>query len=173
MLQEAVDEYLATLSSSTVEEDKRGRNTHNTTEAYRNDLSQFCAYLRQHGVENWSQVTSEQLAGYLLEMREAQAYRPTTIARKIAAIKAFFRYLRSQEYIAFDPVEKLESPRVPKELPNVLSPEQVNSLFRQVDIATPSGQRDLAMLHMLYATGMRVTELISLNMGDLRRKRFF
>jgi len=166
MLQEAVDEYLATLSSSTVEEDKRGSNTHNTTEAYRNDLSQFCAYLRQHGVENWSQVTSEQLAGYLLEMREAQAYRPTTIARKIAAIKAFFRYLRSQEYIAFDPVEKLESPRVPKELPNVLSPEQVNSLFRQVDIATPSGQRDLAMLHMLYATGMRVTELISLNMGD-------
>jgi integrase/recombinase XerD len=166
MLQEAVDEYLATLSSSTVEEDKRGRNTHNTTEAYRNDLSQFCAYLRQHGVENWPQVTSEQLAGYLLEMREAQSYRPTTIARKIAAIKAFFRYLRSQEYIAFDPVEKLESPRVPKELPNVLSPEQVNSLFRQVDIATPSGQRDLAMLQMLYATGMRVTELISLNMGD-------
>ena len=110
MLQEAVDKYLATLSSSTVEEDKRGRNTHNMTEAYRNDLSQFCAYLRQHGVENWSQVTSERSAGYLLEMREAQAYRPTTIARKIAAIKAFFRYLRSQEYIAFDPVEKLESP---------------------------------------------------------------
>ena len=165
MLQEAVDEYLAALSTSS-NEDERGRINHNTTAAYRNDLTQFCAYLKQHGVENWPQVTSEQIAGYLLEMREAQAYRPTTIARKIAAIKAFFRYLRSQEYIAFDPVEKLESPRVPKGLPNVLSPEQVNSLFRQVDIATPSGQRDLAMLQMLYATGMRVTELISLNMGD-------
>src|SRR6266516_1015989 len=165
MLQEAVDEYLVALSTSS-NEDERGRINHNTTAAYRNDLTQFCAYLKQHGVENWPQVTSEQLAGYLLEMREAQAYRPTTIARKIAAIKAFFRYLRSQEYIAFDPVEKLESPRVPKELPNVLSAEQINSLFRQVDIATPSGQRDLAMLHMLYATGMRVTELISLNMGD-------
>src|SRR5438034_2213837 len=165
MLQEAVDEYLVALSTYS-NQDERGRINHNTTAAYRNDLTQFCAYLNQHGVENWPQVTSEQLAGYLLEMREAQAYRPTTIARKIAAIKAFFRYLRSQEYIAFDPVEKLESPRVPKELPNVLSPEQVNSLFRQVDIATPSGQRDLAMLHMLYATGMRVTELISLNMGD-------
>jgi integrase/recombinase XerD len=166
MLQEAVDEYLATLLSSTEEEDRRGRNTHNTIEAYRNDLSQFCAYLRLHGVENWPQVTSEQLAGYLLEMREAQAYRPTTIARKIAALKAFFRYLRHQEYIAFDPVEKLESPRVPKELPNVLSPEQVNSLFGQVDVASPSGQRDLAMLHMLSATGMRVTELVSLNLDD-------
>ncbi|GAC1669675.1 MAG: tyrosine recombinase [Ktedonobacteraceae bacterium] len=166
MLQEAVEEYLATLSSSTSGEDERGWNTHNTTAAYRNDLSQFCAYLQQHGVENWPQVSSEQLVGYILEMREAQAYRPTTIARKIAAIKAFFRYLRRQEYISFDPVEKLESPRVPKELPNVLSAEQVNSLFYQVNISTPSGQRDLAMLHMLSATGMRVTELVSLNQGD-------
>jgi integrase/recombinase XerD len=171
MLQEAAEEYLATLSSSLPEEDVRGRNIHNTTAAYRNDLSQFCAYLRQHGVESWPQVSSVQLTGYILEMREAQAYRPTTIARKIAAIKAFFRYLRSHEYISFDPVEKLESPRVPKELPNVLSAEQVNSLFFQVDISTPSGQRDLAMLHMLSATGMRVTELVSLNLGDFDAAR--
>jgi len=165
MLQEAVEEYLATLSSS-AQEDERGRNNHNTIDAYRNDLTQFCAYLGLHGIENWPQVNSEQLAGYLLEMREAQAYRPTTIARKIAALKAFFRYLRGQEYVASDPVEKLESPRVTKELPHVLSGEQVTSLFRQVDSATPSGQRDLAMLHMLSTTGMRVTELVSLNLGD-------
>jgi integrase/recombinase XerD len=170
MLQEAVDEYLAALSSSS-NEDERGRNNHNTTAAYRNDLTQFCAYLKQHGVENWPQVTSEQLAGYLLEMREAQAYRPTTIARKIAAIKAFFRYLRSQEYIASDPVEKLESPHVPKELPNVLSAEQISSLFQQVDLATPSGQRDLAMLYMLSTTGMRVSELVSLNIADFDVKQ--
>lgn len=170
MLQEVVDEYLAALSSSS-NEDERGRNNRNTTAAYRNDLTQFCAYLKQHGVENWPQVTSEQLAGYLLEMREAQAYRPTTIARKIAAIKAFFRYLRSQEYIASDPVEKLESPHVPKELPNVLSAEQISSLFQQVDVATPSGQRDLAMLYMLSTTGMRVSELVSLNIADFDVKQ--
>jgi integrase/recombinase XerD len=170
MLQEAVDEYLVALSTSS-NEDERGRINYNTTAAYRNDLTQFCAYLKQHGVENWPQVTSEQLAGYLLEMREAQAYRPTTIARKIAAIKAFFRYLRGQEYIASDPVEKLESPRVPKELPNVLNAEQISSLFQRVDVSTPSGQRDLAMLYMLSTTGMRVSELVSLNIADFDVKQ--
>ena len=164
MLQEAVDEYIAVLSSK---EDERGRGNQNTIAAYRNDLNQLCTYYTQQGIENWALVGREQIARYLLEMREGQAYRPTTIARKIAALKAFFRYLRSQEYIAVDPVEKLEAPRVQKELPNVLSAEQIDSLFKQVEIETPGGQRDLAMLQMLYATGMRVTELVSLNIGDV------
>ncbi|HYL44081.1 MAG TPA: tyrosine-type recombinase/integrase [Ktedonobacteraceae bacterium] len=163
MLQEAVEEYIASLSSY---EDERGRSNQNTTAAYRNDLGQLCTYLSQHDIENWPQVTREHIAGYLLEMREGQAYRPTTIARKIAALKSFFRYMRSMGYIALDPVEKLEAPRIQKELPGVLSAEQISSLFRQVEVETPAGLRDLAMLHMLYATGMRVTELVSLNMGD-------
>ncbi len=163
MLQEAVDEYIATLSSK---EDERGNSNQNTIAAYRNDLNQLCAYFTQQAIENWTLVSREQIARYLLEMREGQAYRPTTIARKIAALKAFFRYLRSHEYIAIDPVEKLEAPRVQKELPNVLSVEQIGNLFKQVEIDTPSGQRDLAMLQMLYATGMRVTELVSLNRVD-------
>ena len=164
MLQEAVDEYIAFLASS--EEDERGRGNQNTIAAYRNDLHQLCVYFTQQGIENWSMVSREQIARYLLEMREGQAYRPTTIARKIAALKAFFRYLRSHDLIADDPVEKLEAPRVQKELPNILSAEQVSSLFRQVEVETPGGQRDLAMLHVLYATGMRVTELVSLNVAD-------
>ncbi len=163
MLQEAVEEYIASLSS---QEDERGRSNQNTMAAYRNDLGQLCAYLSQHDIENWPQVTREHIAGYLLEMREGQAYRPTTIARKIAALKSFFRYMRSMGYIALDPVEKLEAPRIQKELPGVLSAEQISSLFHQVEVETPAGLRDLAMLHMLYATGMRVTELVSLNMGD-------
>src|SRR5258708_4894890 len=120
MVQEAVDEYIASLSSGGSE---RGRANQNTMVAYRNDLNQFCLYLKQQGIENWPQVSSEHIAGYLLMMREEQAYRPTTIARKIAAIKALFRYLRSHEYIVYDLVEKLEAPRVPKELPNVLNAE--------------------------------------------------
>jgi integrase/recombinase XerD len=163
MVQDAVDEYIASLSS---DGDERGRTNQNTMAAYRNDLNQFCLYLKQQGIENWPQVSSEHIAGYLLMMREEQAYRPTTIARKIAAIKALFRYLRSHEYIAHDLVEKLEAPRVPKELPSVLNAEQMNSLFRQVEVETPGGQRDLAMLHMLSTTGMRVTELVSLNLAD-------
>src|SRR5712672_319051 len=163
MLEEIVDEYIASLSSR--EQGRDGTNQ-NTIMAYRNDLNQACLYLRQQKVENWPQVTREHIAGYLLEMREGQAYRPTTIARKIAALKSFFRYMRSMGYIALDPVEKLEAPRIQKELPGVLSAEQISSLFRQVEVETPAGLRDLAMLHMLYATGMRVSELVSLNMGD-------
>lgn len=163
MLQEAVDEYIASLASK---EDERGGSNRNTIAAYRNDLSQLCGYLTQQHIGNWPQVTREDIAAYLLSMRENQAYRPTTIARKLAALKSFFRYMFSAGRIAFDPVEKLEAPHVQKELPNVLSVEQVSNLFAQVEVETPVGKRDLAMLQMLYATGMRVTELVSLNVAD-------
>src|SRR5437868_3621874 len=163
MLHEAVDAYIASLSSK---EDESGRSNHNTMAAYRNDLNQLCTYLKQQEVDNWPLVTREHITGCILEMRDSQAYRPTTIARKIAAFKSFFRYIRNQGYIASDPVEKLEAPHIQKELPGVLSAEQISSLFRQVEVETPAGQRDLAMLHMLYATGMRVTELVSLNLAD-------
>jgi len=168
MLQEAVDAYIASLSSK---EDEGGRSNHNTMAAYRNDLNQLCTYLKQQEVDNWPQVTREHVTGYILEMRESQAYRPTTIARKIAAFKSFFRYMRNQGRIVFDPVEKLEAPHVQKELPGVLSAEQISSLFRQIEVETSAGQRDLAMLHMLYATGMRVTELVSLSMPDFDATR--
>lgn len=163
MLQEALDEYIASLSAR---EGEHGGSNQNTIAAYRNDLSQLCSYLAEQHIENWPQVSREHIAAYLLEMRENQAYRPTTIARKLAALKSFFRYLHAVERIEFDPVEKLEAPHVQKELPNVLSAEQVSNLFAQVDVQSATGQRDLAMLQMLYATGMRVTELVSLNVSD-------
>ena len=102
------------------------------------------------------------IAGYLLEMRDTQAYRPTTIARKLASLKTFFRYLRAVGNISVDPIEDLSSPRIQKDLPQVLSQEQVACLFRYVAVDTPAGIRDMAMLNMLYATGMRVSELMSL-----------
>src|SRR5438270_13066595 len=106
MLQEAVDAYIASLSSK---EDESGRSNHNTMAAYRNDLNQLCAYLKQQEVDNWPLVTREHVTGYILEMRESQAYRPTTIARKIAAFKSFFRYMRNQGDSASDSVAELES----------------------------------------------------------------
>ena len=78
MLQDAVDEYIASLSER---EQGKGHNNQNTIAAYRNDLNQLSIYLKQQHVENWPQVTREHITGYLLEMRENQAYRPTTIAR--------------------------------------------------------------------------------------------
>jgi len=163
MLQEVIDEYVASLSSKGL---NRVGTNQNTVVAYRNDLNQVCSYLTRQQVENWQQVTQEHIADYLLEMRDAQAYRPATIARKLAALKTFFRYLESTGIITSDPIEKLNAPRIQRELPHILSQERIADLFRQVDVETPAGKRDFAMLHMLYATGMRVSELISLDLAD-------
>jgi integrase/recombinase XerD len=162
MLQEVIDEYIASLSSK---EQGRGTNQ-NTIVAYRNDLKQVCSYLKRQQIENWQQVTHEHIAGYLQEMRDAQAYRPATIARKLAALKTFFRSLESTGTITSDPIEKLEAPRIQRELPHILNQEQIADLFSHVNAETPTGVRDFAMLHMLYATGMRVSELISLDLSD-------
>jgi integrase/recombinase XerD len=163
MLQEVIDEYIASLSSN---ERENGGTNQNTIVAYRNDLNQVCSYLMHQQVDEWQQVTQEHIENYLLEMRDAQAYRPATIARKLAALKTFFRYMESNGIITDDPTEKLNAPRIQRESPHILSQEQIANLFRQVDAETPAGRRDFAMLHMLYATGMRVSELISLNLGD-------
>lgn len=173
MLQDVVDEYLASLSVEHISPDGLcdGLENQNTVGAYRNDLSQTCAYLAHRGIQNWQQVTREHLAGYLLEMRENRGYRPSTVARRLAALKTFFRYLRASGLVATDPLEHFEAPRIPREPPHTLSPEQIASLFQQVDLSLPAGRRDFAMLHLLYATGMRVSELVALNQADVHAER--
>lgn len=168
MLQDVIDEYLAALSVADAAQEGaafRGTNQ-NTVLAYRNDLSQACVYLARQQIQNWPEVTREHLAAYMLEMRERQDYRPATIARKLAALKAFFRYLRATGLVATDPLENFESPHVTRPSPQTLSREQLTSLFEQIEMAQPAGQRDFAMLHLLSTTGMRVGELVALNLAD-------
>jgi integrase/recombinase XerD len=169
MLQEVVDEFLISLSVEDTAPDgtSEGMVNRNTVVAYRNDLTQASGYLSRQNVQNWQEVTREHIAAYLLEMRENQEYRPTTIARKLASLKAFFRYLRASGLLELDPLESLEAPRIEKEPPHALTPEQIASLFQQIDLEQPAGRRDFAMFHLLYATGMRVSELVSLNLDDL------
>ena len=164
MLQEGIDEYIASLS---IREQGREATNSNTIVAYRNDLNQACAYLTRQGIESWQLVTHAHIASYLLEMRDEQAYRPTTIARKLASLKTFFRYLRVNGGISVDPIEDLNAPRIQKDPPQILSQEQVANLFRQVAVDSPAGIRDMAMLHLLYATGMRVSELVALNLEHI------
>jgi integrase/recombinase XerD len=161
MLQEGIDEYIASLSTK---EQGREEPNPNTIVAYRNDLNQACAYFTRQGIESWQHVTHAHIASYLLEMRDELAYRPTTIARKLASLKTYFRYLRAHGSISVDIIEDLNAPRIQKEPPQILSQEQVANLFRQVAVDSPAGIRDMAMLHLLYATGMRVSELVALNL---------
>lgn len=168
MLQDIVEEYLVSLVVEPAVQGGafEGAANLNTIVAYRNDLTQACAYLARQQIQNWPEVTREHLAAYQLEMREQQGYRPATIARKLAALRAFFRYLRAAGLVVADPLESFEAPRVNKQPPYILSQEQVDGLFKQIDVTQAAGQRDFAMLHLLYATGMRVSELISLDLTD-------
>ena len=139
----------------------------NTVMAYRNDLKQLCTYLGQQGIEEWEQVTGEHIERYLLVMRDTFAYRPTTIVRKLAAYKSFFRYLQQHEMLASDVMMHVEKPHIEKEPPQFLTTEQVQQLFAHVETGTPAGQRDMAMLHLLAATGMRTSEVVSLDCEDV------
>ena len=164
MLQEATDNYIASLSTG---EDQRAGSNINTVMAYRNDLAQLALYLQKQEIVQWSQVKREHIMGYLLDMREEQSYRPTTIARKLAVCKSFFRYLRRELFITHDPVDQLDAPHISKEPPQILTAGQLRSLFQAVPKDMVAGQRDFAMLHLQYATGMRASELVTLDVEDV------
>lgn len=140
----------------------------NTLAAYRNDLQQFAQYLLQHKkTPAWNKVTRQDLINYMLDLKD-KAYAEATVARKLAAVKSFFAFLTGEGYLRHDPTENLASPRVGKSLPKYLTPEQVDELLEQPNRRSgPEAKRDRAMLELLYATGMRVSELVSLNLDDI------
>lgn len=144
----------------------------NTIAAYRNDLSQFLDYVeKRNGTElpDWSAVAAEDIEDYLYFMKhKEQPYASSTIARKIAAIKSFFNYLTGQELIDENPALHIDSPKVKKRLPQTLTHEEVERLLESpAEDDTPKNLRDRALLNVLYATGMRVSEVVSLQVSDV------
>ena len=140
----------------------------NTIDAYRNDLIQFQTYLstiNQNGNSvEWRGVTRDIILSYVSELKNRR-YAEATVARKVAAAKSFFQFLHAEGIIASNPTESLESPRVGKSLPKPLTVREVDELLEQpAKRKTPEALRDQAMLELLYATGLRVTELVSLNL---------
>ena len=143
----------------------------NTIAAYRNDLSQFHTYLSTIKLNgnptDWRRVGKDTIVSYVLELRERR-YAEASVARKVAAVKSFFQFLQAEGLIQNNPTESLESPRVGKSLPKPLSVAQVDELLEQpAKRHTPEALRDRAMLELLYATGLRVTELVSLDLDNL------
>lgn len=144
----------------------------NTIAAYHNDLTQFCGFLMQQGQlgsePGWSAVTRDHLVNYILFLKERE-YASATVARKVAAMKSFCHFLLRTGAIASNPAEELESPKVKKQLPQTLSPDEVDRLLARPGQGgpTPKGLRDTALLELLYATGMRVSEVASLTLDDL------
>lgn len=142
----------------------------NTVAAYRNDLSQFAAFVQERlgpGGDLWTRVTKDLVIQYMDFMKERE-YASSSVARKVAAIKSFFHFLTAEEVLAKDPTATLDSPKVKKRLPVALSYEEVNRLLAQP--SQEQGEkavRDRAILELLYATGMQVTEVVSLDVDDI------
>ena len=138
----------------------------NTVQSYRRDLMQMITYLEEKEIREAAKVTKTSLHGYILHMEE-QGKAATTISRMMAAIKAFFNYECMQARIRRNPAESLHAPKVEKKAPVILSVDQVSVLLAQPSGQTPKEIRDKAMLALLYATGIRVSELIGIQMEDI------
>lgn len=149
----------------------------NTIMAYGNDLGQLMHYTeeicRKKGCAiDWTNFNRDDMLTYLLNLKERQ-YKPTTYARKVAAIRAFFKFQVAEGKIEKknNPMDNIKSPTVKTALPVTLSKNQVMELLAQpAKSNSPEAIRDKAMLELLYASGMRVSELINLNMGDIDTK---
>ena len=143
----------------------------NTVDAYRTDLLQFYTGLSPLGLnggsDDWRRISRDVIVSYISELKERR-YAEATVARKVAAMKSFFQYLHAEGIIRHNPTESLESTRVGKSLPKAISVREVDELLEQpAKRKTPQALRDQAMLELMYATGLRVTELVSLDLDSI------
>lgn len=144
--------------------------SNNTIDAYKNDLTQFVKFLQKEQsphVADWNGVSAEIVHDYV-EFMKSKAYASSSVARKVAAVKSFFNYLHARDYIKENPTTDIDSPRVKKRLPKTLTAEEVDRLLTApTEKTSPKNLRDVALLTLLYTTGMRVTEVVSLHEDDI------
>ena len=140
--------------------------SHNTVMSYHSDLTKMIAYLHGQGMDSVSAVRTTHLNSYVL-LLEKDGMAAATISRYIASMKGFFEYLFREHMIEEDPAFTLKPPKVEKKQPGILTIQEMEHLLAQTTEDTPKGCRDKAMLELLYATGMRVSELIHLQITDI------
>lgn len=135
----------------------------NTLDSYRRDLEGFFRYL---GPGASGDVRQAQVLSYLGHLRKVGRAN-TTVSRNLASIRSFYHYLLREEMIPVDPTVNVETPKIEKRLPKVLTVSEVERLLDAPDAVSPTGLRDKAMLELLYATGIRVSELVSIQLDDI------
>lgn len=142
----------------------------NTVAAYRNDLDQLLSYLKEEAVSSWQMVGRAHILGHISSLKERE-YAPSTITRKVSAVKSFFGFLVADGLLQDDPTDAVDLPQANKRLPHPLSTEKIARLLAEpAKLDTPTGLRDNALLELMYATGMRASEVVGLAMGDLDLK---
>lgn len=138
----------------------------NTLESYSRDLKQYYGFLSEDADESLESASQATIVAYLMYLRK-QGKATATIARRLAALKAFYQFLVKENYVSKDPTNELSSPKLERKLPKVLTVAEVERLLNQPDQKTLNGKRDKAMLEVLYATGIRASELVNLNVDDV------
>lgn len=144
----------------------------NTLESYERDLLQFVAYIELQGISSWRDTGKMHLAGYLSQLK-ALGRASATLSRIRVSLRSFFQYMVKERLLDSDPSLFVEVPKLEKRLPKVLSIHEVEKLLEAPQSEQVSGARDKAMLELLYATGIRVSELVSLNMSDVNLEMGF
>lgn len=138
----------------------------NTIRAYENDLKKMKSYLRGQGIEDVSKITETNLNSYVLSL-EKEGMSPASVSRHIASMKSFMLFLLKKGSINGDPSERIKAPKVIKKSPQILDEDQIVSLLNQPNTKTTKGIRDMAMLELMYATGMKVSEITAIKVSDI------
>ena len=138
----------------------------NTLESYGRDVRKFVLFLEENKISSVQEIKYENILDFLSHFKK-QGFSDTTTVRTIVSIKQFFKYLLLEKIINADPTSQIHTPKMKKSIPSVISLEDVEKVLASPDESTPEGIRDLAMLEVLYATGIRVSELIGLMLNDV------
>ena len=137
-----------------------------TVRNYTTDLLGFFQFLKTRDIGSLEEIDKHVIRDYLSHLM-AQGYVKASIARKLSAIRAFYRYLLREKIVSTNPLATTSSPKLDKRLPSFLTHDEVKQLLEAPDLSKPQGQRDRAILELLYASGLRVSELVKLDFGDI------
>lgn len=152
-----------------LQKDKKLSN--NTLQSYKRDISQYATYLTENNLQ-YLKIEKDNIKEYLEQLKKL-GKKTSTISRNLASIRSFYQYLLRMKKVKEDPTEGIQSPKVEKRTPSVLTSQEVELLLEQPKTVDLKGIRDKAMLEFAYATGMRVTEIISLDISDVNLKEGF
>lgn len=161
--QKSVDAYLDNFLNYLMVEKGLSKNT---IESYSRDLQKFITYLEKNNRVDVTEVINLDIMAFLVEVK-SQGLSSKSTGRNLSAVRMFFKFLVQEGYLDIDPSTNIESPKIRPSLPSVLSIAEVDSLLSQPDVKTTRGLRDRAMLELLYATGVRVSELVNLKLTSL------
>lgn len=164
-MEKAIDAFMSYLHNVK-------KSSQNTIMSYRRDLSKLQKFLAEQDVAQVGEITQTNLNSYILYL-EKNNFTPATVSRNIASIKAFYHFLFKERMVKEDVAEGLHAPKIEKKMPEVMTMDQVARLLEQPSGDSPKELRDKAMLELLYATGIRVSELISLNVTDVNLQMGF